>query len=92
MLKTRMYYVYVLKSKKDGSFYTGCTGDLERRISEHNSGLQDSTRSRAPLEIIYYECCIDKADAIVREKYLKSGVGKKFIAQRLKYYLKKNDI
>ncbi len=83
----KTYYVYVLKSTKDDLLYSGFTSDLKRRISEHNLGLQESTKNRVPLELIYYEWCLNKADAIRREKYLKSGVGKKYIYGRLKEYL-----
>ncbi len=83
-----MYYVYVLNSKKDGLFYTGFTNNLKRRIAEHNLGLQESTKNRCPLELIYYEWSLNKEDAIRREEYLKSGVGKKYIKIRLKNYLK----
>jgi putative endonuclease len=50
-----MYYVYVLKSKKDGKFYTGCTGNLRKRLNEHNDGTARSTRYRTPFELVYYE-------------------------------------
>lgn len=85
-----MHYVYVLQSLKDGDFYTGYTTDLKRRIEEHNSGLQVSTASRAPFKLIYYEGCISREDAIARERYLKSGRGKKYLRNRVKYYLDSN--
>jgi len=79
-----VYFVYVLKSQKDGELYTGFTSNLERRLLEHNQGLEISTKSRIPFELIYYEWCIDKKDAIRREKYLKSGWGKRYLKLRLK--------
>jgi putative endonuclease len=82
-----MYYVYVLKSEKDKFFYTGFTDNLERRLEEHNQGMQISTQSRIPFKVIYYECCLNKDDAIAREKYLKSGMGKKYIRNRLQKFL-----
>lgn len=82
-----MYYVYIIKSKRDNSLYTGFTNDLDRRISEHNKGCQISTKNKIPFDLIYYEWCLNKDDAIRREKYLKSGVGKKYIYGRLKQYL-----
>jgi len=81
-----MYYVYVLQSVKDKDFYTGFTIDLDRRIKEHNQGLEVSTKSRTPLNLVYFEWCLVKKDAIIRERYLKSGTGKKYIRNRLKYY------
>lgn len=79
-----MYYVYVLESEKDDGFYTGFTTDLDRRMDEHNRGLQVSTQSRIPFRLIYYEWCLNKDDALDRERYLKSGMGKKYIRNRLK--------
>ncbi len=82
-----MFYTYVLQSKKDGKFYTGYTKDLKLRFEQHNKGLVDSTKDRRPLELIYYEACIDRNDATHREKYLKTYHGKMFIKRRLKSYL-----
>ncbi len=50
-----MYFVYVLRSLKDFKRYIGFTDDLNRRISEHNSGFVKSTKNRRPLELIYSE-------------------------------------
>lgn len=50
-----MYYVYVLKSIKDGKLYTRKTSNLKRRIREHNSGKVISTKARRPLELVFYE-------------------------------------
>jgi len=83
-----MYYVYLLISEKDGNFYTGSTADLKRRFAEHNNGMVNSTKNRLPLKLIYYEACLIEADARNREKYLKSGMGKKYLRNRLKDYLK----
>ena len=82
-----MFYVYLLLSEKDGKFYTGSTDDLKRRIAEHEAGYVKSTVRRKPLKLIYYEACLNEADARVRERYLKSGAGKKYLRNRLKRYL-----
>ena len=82
-----MFYTYVLLSKKDGKFYTGYTKDLKVRFEEHSKGRVDSTKDRRPLELVYYEACIDQKDATHREKYLKTYHGKTFIKKRLKSYL-----
>jgi len=63
-----MYYVYILKSKKDGKLYIGSTNNLWRRIKEHNYGLLKSTKSRLPFEIVYYEAYKSEKDARKREK------------------------
>jgi putative endonuclease len=83
-----MYSVYLLISLKDKNFYTGYTIDLKRRIDEHNQGKVFSTQSRRPLKLIYYEACYNEEDAKAREKYLKSGMGKRYLKNRLKSYLK----
>ena len=66
-----MYYLYVLKSKKDNKGYIGSTNDLKRRFSEHNNGLVQSTKARIPFELIYYEAYKSEKDARDREQSLK---------------------
>ena len=83
-----MFYTYVLLSLKDNSFYTGYCSDLVKRYKQHQSGKVISTKDRRPLKLIYYEACINKEDAIAREKYLKSGMGKRYIRNRIKRFLK----
>ncbi len=77
------YYTYVLKSNKDGKHYTGYTNDLKRRMLEHNSGLSIYTKYRGPFVIIYYEACLSEEKAKQREVYLKSGMGKRYLKNRL---------
>jgi putative endonuclease len=81
-----MHYVYVLQSKVDGQFYTGCTADLRKRFDEHNDGRVLSTRERRPLKLIYYEACLNEKDAFRREKYLKTTYGKRYIKTRCRNY------
>jgi len=83
-----MFYVYVLCSYKDGRFYTGFTPDLKNRLKKHNSGKVSSTKGRQPLGLVYYEACLNRTDAVRREKYLKSGVGKRWLKYRLKFWLR----
>ncbi|MEK7635350.1 MAG: GIY-YIG nuclease family protein [Patescibacteria group bacterium] len=66
-----MFYVYVLKSKKDNNLYVGSTNDLKRRFQEHNSGKARSTKSRAPFNLVYYESYTSESDARKREHNLK---------------------
>lgn len=81
------YYVYLLRSLKDGNFYTGYSSDLRKRIVEHQDGLVESTKKRRPMELIYWEGFLNRADATAREKYLKTACGKRYIKNRLKNYL-----
>jgi putative endonuclease len=80
-------YVYILRSLKDGMFYVGFTTNLQSRLKSHNKGLVTSTKNRVPLELVYWEGCLNQADATQREKYLKSAWGKRYIKNRLKNYL-----
>ena len=82
-----MYYTYLLRSKKDNRWYTGCTDDLRKRFRNHNLGKVSSTKGRGPFEIIYYEACSSKHDGFEREKFLKTGMGKRYLKNRLKRFL-----
>jgi len=82
-----MQYVYVLLSLKDNRFYTGYTEDLKQRIEAHTLGKVNTTRNRRPLKLVYYEACLDQADALHRELYLKTTWGKRYLRNRLKTFL-----
>ena len=69
---------------KDGRLYVGYTADLKRRLSEHNAGTVSSTKHRIPFKLIYYEACTCQADALRRERYLKTTYGKRYIKGRVK--------
>jgi len=66
-----MFYVYVLKSKKDSKLYIGYTNNLKRRIQEHNKGRNFSTAHRGSFSLVYYESFASQKDATAREKRLK---------------------
>jgi len=83
----KYWYVYVLRSLTDHQFYVGLTNDLPARLQTHNSGLVTSTRKRTPLELVYWEGCLNASDAAQREKYLKSAWGKRYIKGRVRRYL-----
>ena len=77
------YYTYIIKSKKDGKCYTGMTSDLRKRLKEHNEGKSMHTKGRGPFNLIYYEACLSKDKARSREVYLKSGMGRRYLKNRL---------
>ena len=77
------YYNYVLLSQKDQKLYYGYTKDLKLRIEQHNKGEVQSTKYRRPLRLIYFEACINKRDALKREKYFKTYYGSMFIKKRI---------
>lgn len=65
------YHVYILECS-DGSLYTGCTGDISRRLAEHRSGKASKyTRSRLPVTVRYAEPALDRSEALRREAQIK---------------------
>jgi putative endonuclease len=87
-----MHYVYVLRSTTDNGFYIGYSANLRKRFSEHVTGDSFATSHRGPLKLIYYEAYVEQRDALGREKYLKSGSGRKFLKAQLRHYLDKNPL
>lgn len=83
------YYVYILKSLKDNSLYIGYTADLKARFKSHNNGESSATKPFRPYKLIFYEAFLSRGDAKNREKYLKSGYGRRSIEALLKRYLEK---
>jgi len=77
-----MFYVYVIRSERDGRFYVGMCMDLERRIKEHNSGKTFSTKGYRPWGLFFVEEYTSRTEARKREKFLKGGSGKEFIKQK----------
>lgn len=66
-----MNYVYIVECS-DGTFYTGWTNDLEKRISAHSKGIGAKyTRGRGPVKLIYHEIFENKNDAMKREYEIK---------------------
>lgn len=82
-----MFYTYVIKSKKSGRLYTGFTNDLRKRFKQHNENKSTWTKNKGPWDLIYYEACLNEEDAGSREKYLKTGIGKRYLKNRLKRFL-----
>ncbi len=77
-----MFYTYVLKSTIDNKLYIGYTSNIVKRINEHNDGKVNSTATRKPMKLIYYEACLNRNKAIKREKYFKTGYGRRFLKTR----------
>jgi len=74
-----MYFVYAVKSQKDGRIYVGLSSNIKRRILEHNSGYVFSTKGFRPWKLIYKEEAKNRKEARKREKYFKSGSGKELL-------------
>lgn len=77
-----MVNVYVLKSLFEGILYVGISMDIDRRIKEHNLGRSKFTSGHVPWELVYKEEMPDFKTARVREKFLKSASGKRFLASQ----------
>jgi putative endonuclease len=76
--RLEMYFVYLLKSIKNGKSYVGYTSkEVGKRLDEHNVGTNEWTRHNGPFNLVYYESYFCKEDAFHREQYFKSGVGKR---------------
>ncbi len=85
-----MYYVYLLESGVDNSWYIGFTPkDPFERLKKHNDNLIYYTKRKIPWKLIYFEAYLDQKDATSREKFLKSGAGRSFLKKQLKHYLDK---
>ena len=87
-----MFYVYVLRSEIDSGLYIGYSSDLRRRLAAHKRGAAQATSHRGPWSLIYYEAYAEQADALGREKYLKSGGGRIFLRKQLRHYLAKSPV
>jgi putative endonuclease len=78
-----MYFAYILRSETSGKTYVGQTADLERRVSEHNdpdhSAVKYTTKNKGPWKLIHSEEFSTRSEAMRREKWLKSGVGREWI-------------
>jgi len=71
------FCVYVLFSELDRQLYIGYTSNIDRRFEEHCSGQNISTKNRGPWKLVFIEYFLFKEDAINREKYFKTTVGKR---------------
>lgn len=87
--KIIMWYVYVLRSKKNQKMYTGVTSDLKKRFRDHNSKNGSKyTSKNAPFELIFYEAFLNKKNAYIDEVFFKSGYGREVLKGKLRNFLK----
>ena len=75
------YYLYIIQSDKDGSFYIGTTQNLDARILRHNQGRSKYTRTKRPLNLVYVEDYPDRSSAMKREYAIKRRKSKDYIAK-----------
>ncbi len=81
--RTIMFYVYAIKSVGRNYLYVGLTKDPDRRLGEHNSGKERTTKPYAPFHRVLLESFEGRDAARLREKYLKSGSGKEWLKRQL---------
>jgi len=87
-MMSMFYYVYLLRNTVDESWYIGFTRDINQRVKDHNDGRGGkTTRQKKMWNLIYFEGYKNKADAIGREKFLKSGSGRRFLKKQIRYFL-----
>lgn len=83
-----MYFVYLLESINTKKKYVGYTPvNPVRRLIKHNNSEVLSTKAYAPWKLVYYEAYLNRKDATGRERFLKSGAGRKLLEKQLKNYL-----
>jgi predicted GIY-YIG superfamily endonuclease len=77
-----MFYSYILRSKKDLTYYYGSTQNLRKRLHQHNSGESKYSKVHMPYELIWYCAFLTREKALAFEKYLKSSSGHAFSKKR----------
>jgi len=78
-----MYYTYVLYSTYHDRIYIGQTNNVDIRILKHNLGLVKSTKSYIPWKLVHVESYKTRSEAMMREKYLKSHIGRDYIRNNI---------
>jgi len=78
-----MYYLYILESVNHQKTYVGSTTDVDRRLREHNKGKSSFTSRFKPWKVVYTEKLESYTKSRQREKFYKSGAGRRFIAKLL---------
>jgi putative endonuclease len=73
------YFLYIIQSDEDGTYYVGSTQDIEARLARHNQGRSNYTRNRGPWEVVYLEEYSRRADAVKREKAIKNRKRRDYI-------------
>jgi predicted GIY-YIG superfamily endonuclease len=78
-----MWHLYILESEKDGIHYIGISEDVNHRLKEHNSGKNHFTKGHRPWRILYTEEFSTASEARQREKYFKTGAGRRYIKENI---------
>jgi putative endonuclease len=81
-----MYFVYILQSLQDGSYYYGSTSDLDNRLIRHNHNYEKYTRDKGPWKMVWCAPKPTRSDALLLEKKLKNMKSRKRIEQFINKY------
>ena len=81
-----MFYVYFLKSLKNNDLYIGSTENMEKRLNSHNLGKVKSTKFYRPWELLGYEKCKSRSEAMIKEKFFKSHQQKEILKRKYGFY------
>ncbi len=86
------WYVYFMKSRRNNKEYVGKTQKLpEERVAEHNAGTNQWSKGNGPFNLIYFEKYYCSKDAILRENFYKTGLGRSIKKLIIEYILKFNN-
>ena len=80
------YYLYIIQSDKDDSFYIGTTQNLDERILRHNQGRSKYTKSKRPWNLVYFEEHADRSDAMKREYAIKRRKSREYLAKLIERF------
>jgi putative endonuclease len=79
------YFVYILESELNGSYYVGQTEDLQKRLEEHNKGRVQSTKYSRPWKLVHYEEYESRSESVKREREIKSYKKRAYIEKIIRY-------
>jgi putative endonuclease len=86
MIAKEKFFVYILQSMKDFSFYIGQCNDLDKRMSKHFDGMSKYTSSKRPWRLVYFEMYESRGLALKREKDIKKMKSRVYIEQLVKQW------
>ncbi len=81
-----MYFVYILQSNRDETYYIGQTENLKKRLEQHNLGISKYTKTKRPWKIVYIEEFKTRKNALSRERFLKKQRNRQFYEKLIKNY------
>ena len=81
-----MFFIYILESERDSTFYVGHTQNVEMRLTQHNAGHSRSTRLKRPWKLVYQEQFETRSEAMNREKEIKKRKSRTYKEELIKQY------